>query len=138
MVSVWNLMHILSLILLPQMVTVGGSRLLWFWQLINLLINFNFFSMWSVNPSVLQGYCTCSLFRSFWFLWRLCPVEVVLYWVLIPCTYNKVELLFYVYFRPSTFAQAAKLRRMAAAKEKELTKGMQLVELYMSVSYVLI
>lgn len=27
-------------------------------------------------------------------------------------------------FRPSTFAQAAKLRRVAAAKEKELTKSM--------------
>jgi len=29
-----------------------------------------------------------------------------------------------VYFRPSTFAQAAKLRRTAAAKEQELAKSM--------------
>lgn len=30
----------------------------------------------------------------------------------------------YAYCRPSTFAQAAKLRRTAAAKEKELAKSM--------------
>lgn len=36
------------------------------------------------------------------------------------------SLLFFINFRPSTFAQAAKLRRMAAAKEKELLKSIQL------------
>ncbi|CAK9164956.1 unnamed protein product [Ilex paraguariensis] len=37
--------------------------------------------------------------------------------------------------QPSTFAQAAKLRRMAAAKEKELTKNQELHSKEMKLSY---
>lgn len=35
-----------------------------------------------------------------------------------------IPLVLFVTCRPSTFAQAAKLRRMAATKEKELSKSM--------------